>query len=90
MSTVRYVFNEIQQHHDDRRWWRDRIHERIVHPTHASVYPTYNGSISVMDQDWDTLIVLDACRADLFQQVIDLNQFDHYSTVVSNASATME
>lgn len=48
------------------------------------------GGIDVMDQDWDNLIILDACRADYFEQVADLSIFDEYRVVTSKASATPE
>lgn len=41
-----------------------------------------------MEQDWDTLIVLDACRHDLFETVVDIDQFDEYRHVVSLGGAT--
>lgn len=43
-----------------------------------------------MDQDWDVLVVLDACRADLFEEVADIDRFDDYRRVTSLGSATGE
>jgi len=43
-----------------------------------------------MDEDWDTLIVLDACRADLFEQHANLSDFDEYRLEVSRGSTTLE
>jgi hypothetical protein len=43
-----------------------------------------------MAEDWDTLIILDACRADYFEDVADLSVFDKYRVVTSKASATPE
>ncbi len=40
------------------------------------------------DQDWDNLIVLDACRADLFEEVADFDRFDEYRSIQSRASST--
>jgi hypothetical protein len=46
--------------------------------------------IHVMDEDWDNLIVLDACRADLFQDTVDMSMFDDYETVKSAGSNTTD
>lgn len=46
--------------------------------------------IRVMDEDWDNLVVLDACRADLFREEVELGSFSDYRTVTSCASATWE
>jgi len=32
----------------------------------------YGGGIDIMDEDWDTLIILDACRYDTFEEVVDI------------------
>lgn len=85
-----YVFDELRAHYDNREWWRDRFIDRVVRPIHINVYPRRTGSTWVMEQDWDTLIVLDACRADLFESVVDLSLFDAYRQVISPASATKE
>jgi hypothetical protein len=43
-----------------------------------------------MEEDWDTLIVLDACRADSFQSVADLDTYDSYETKISLGSHSSE
>lgn len=43
-----------------------------------------------MDQDWDNLVIFDACRHDLFERVIGTDQFDSYETVTSLGSNTGE
>lgn len=43
-----------------------------------------------MEQDWDTLVVLDGCRFDLFEEVVDLDRYDEYRTYDSAGSATNE
>lgn len=46
------------------------------------------GGIDVFDEDWDTLVVLDACRYDMFESV---NQLDGtLSSQISKGSATTE
>ncbi|WP_281241044.1 hypothetical protein [Haloplanus vescus] len=38
----------------------------------------------MIDQDWDNLLILDACRADMFKAVADTECFDAYETVRSH------
>jgi len=69
---------------------------RLPFTAHAVVqntYATLNGygekdAIRVMDEDWDTLIVLDACRYDLFEEFVDTDAFDSYRRVISIDSNT--
>jgi hypothetical protein len=42
------------------------------------------------DADWDTMVVLDACRADVFREVGLHNKGDQYREVWSAGSATIE
>jgi len=44
----------------------------------------------VLDREWDTLLVLDACRADLFEEIADTDTYDSYERVYSAGSATHE
>lgn len=90
IHAIRYAYREIRENYDDRFWWRDRFLHRIVAPFHLGVYPTREGSVDVMAEDWDTLVVLDACRVDLFEDRVDLTSFDEYRTVTSRGSATQE
>lgn len=87
---LRYAYREIRDHYDDRFWWRDRFLHRIVAPFHLGVYPTRSGSVDVVDAEWDTLVVLDACRADLFEERADTGRYDEYRTETSRGSATQE
>lgn len=80
---------EIRRHYADRSWWRGRLLNRLVRPVQRSVFPGYDG-VKVMEEDWDNLLVLDACREDLFRATVDLSQFDSYRTVTSLGSATGE
>lgn len=88
LDRIRYAIAELRSHYDDQIWWKKRIAQRIVGPIH-SVYPGHDG-IHVMEADWDNLVVLDACRADLFEEVVDRGQFDEYQRVTSQASMTAE
>ncbi|WP_435096243.1 hypothetical protein [Halarchaeum sp. P4] len=65
----RYALSEIRKHGADRTWWRKRF------LTHAvSRYFTGPGrpdADPVVEEDWDHLVVLDACRFDLFEDVYE-------------------
>lgn len=74
----------------DSQWLYRRIQHRLIHPMHKYVYPTYNGVFDVLDADWDSLIILDGCRADLFEERADLSIFDTYRSVKSTGSDSQE
>lgn len=42
-----------------------------------------NDAVRLIEEDWDNLIVIDACRADLFEEVVDTDRFDEYERKVS-------
>lgn len=89
LAKLKYVVREIADNYDDRRWWRHRVNHRVNGPI-QSLYPGYDDSVDVMDEDWDNFVVLDACRADLFEEVVDTTRFDSYETRESHGSATPE
>lgn len=66
VSKLQYGFNELVSNGLDKNWWQGRFRERILRPyfeyTHASPDP------KIPDADWDTLLLLDACRYDLFAE----------------------
>jgi hypothetical protein len=69
---------------------------RLPFTAHATVQRAYaqlNGygekhAVRLMDEDWDNLIVLDACRYDLFEEFVDTDAFDSYRHVISIDSNT--
>lgn len=85
-----HVWGGLRESYDDPFWWRERIFEFLVGPFHTNVYPRRTGSVRVMDEDWDTLVVLDACRADLFAERARVPTYDDYRTVTSRGSTTRE
>lgn len=85
-----YVWNGLRDSYDDPFWWRERVFEFLVGPLHTNVYPGRGDAVRVMDEDWDTLVVLDACRADLFAERAPLLTYDDYRTVTSRGSTTRE
>jgi len=89
----RHAFSEISKNWNSFNWWRNRVFVPFVFGTATRLYPGYPGydeAIHVMEEDWDTMIVLDACRADYFAQVAQIDRFDHYSARVSLGSHSSE
>jgi hypothetical protein len=88
ISKVRYAVGEILEHGSDGDWWRQRFYERVNKP--------YSQRIGKKDEfiyqeDWDNLIILDACRYDLFKETLESNHLPgELSERRSNASATPE
>lgn len=62
---------EIRKHGTDRSWWRKRFLTHIV----ARYYSVFGGTAGtpVIDLDWDNLLILDACRYDLFEKVFRIS-----------------
>ena len=90
IQRINYAFQELQAHFTDKHWWRNRINNRINKPFQQQIYPTYSDAIQVMKEDWDNLIILDGCRADVFEEVVSIDQFDDYRRVKSLGGATGE
>lgn len=62
-----YALEEIRTHWDDLPWWRKRVLTRVVGPYFKSV--RNHQFTPIMERDWDNLVILDACRYDLFEEV---------------------
>jgi len=69
-------------------WIQNRIAVRLIGKIHEQVQDPYKEGIKVIDKDWDNLIILDAARRDLFEEVIDTEMFDTYTTVTSIGSTS--
>lgn len=90
---IRYALSEVKDNYSSLNWWRNRVFIPYVIGTATRFHPRYPGygnAVRVMEEDWDTLIVLDACRADYFQEVADLEQYDEYTTKISLGSHSSE
>lgn len=88
-DTLHTTINEVMTHRSDRSWWADRVRDHIVGPIHTGL-ATWQGTTDVMSQDWDTLIVLDGCRADAFESILQTDRFDSYTHMNSPGSTTPE
>lgn len=89
MSSLKYVVDELRENYDDRLWWHNRLTDRVIAPAHRR-FGSRASAVSVMEEDWDNLFILDACRADLFESVADTEDFDTYQRVTSLGSMTEE
>ncbi|MFC4245640.1 hypothetical protein ACFOZ7_01240 [Natribaculum luteum] len=88
LGKLRYAVDEIAANYDRRTWWQNRTANRIIAPIQAQLHNS--DGIRVLDREWDTLLVLDACRADLFEEVVETETYDSYERVYSAGSATNE
>lgn len=83
---VRTAVREIRENVTDEYWRRERIQDRIVSPILAALHGT--DGVDVIGRDWDNLLVLDACRSDMFESVADVERFDEYESVTSQGSSS--
>lgn len=84
----RYGVSEINEHKGDLHWWRQRVASRIAGPALGVIHG--NEGIDYMERDWDNLLVLDACRADLFEEAFATNRFHEYERVHSPGCSSPE
>ncbi|WP_435076803.1 hypothetical protein [Halococcus sp. AFM35] len=92
---VGYAARELAANADDPEWWRSRLVHRINGPVQRRFADAVRPGIDVLDADWDVFIVLDGCRADLFEEVLGVGAdrggpYDSYRRVRSRASQTGE
>jgi hypothetical protein len=87
LRAASYAYEEVRTHWDDVDWWSNRVQARINGPLQRRFG---EDGIDVVSEDWDTLVVLDACRSDLFEETADVDRFDEYRRVRSPGSATNE
>lgn len=80
------IITEITKNYDNRHWWRERFQERVVSPVLNTLHN--KKGIEVANHDWDNLLVLDACRADMFESVVGTTDYDTYRTVRSQGSSS--
>lgn len=83
-----YAVSEIAEHWREPYWWRLRFASRVAGPVLGSFHG--NEGVDFMERDWDNLFILDACRADLFEEVVDPSQFDVYESIHSLGCSSPE
>ncbi|WP_199712282.1 MULTISPECIES: hypothetical protein [unclassified Halorubrum] len=64
---IKDVFSEIRKHGTDLQWWRKRFLTHVVGRYYELNPPRAD---PLFDQDWDNVLLLDACRYDLFADVL--------------------
>lgn len=79
-----YVLREIARHGTDAQWWRKRFLTHVVSRYYAA-FGTHDAT-PVVAEDWDNLVILDACRYDLFTEVLE----DYPLPGTLSARTTME
>lgn len=93
MLSLYYILSELSENYNDSRWWGGRFNERINIPIQRKISPP-SSATNVLNEEWDVLIIMDACRADMFNEVIGSSKLsNHKRNIVqktSNASATPE
>lgn len=89
LQATQYALSEIRENYDRSTWWRNRLASRVIGPLQQQLY-NGNSAVDVVDESWDVLVVLDACRADLFEEVADLDEYDSFTVRKSAGSATDE
>lgn len=90
---LRHALSEVRDNYRSFNWWRNRVFVRYVLGTLTRLHPRYPGydrAVDVPDEEWDNLFVLDGCRADAFERVVDTGRFDDYRSVVSAGSHSSE
>lgn len=88
LGKLRYATSEIARKGHDPYWWRLRLSSRVAGPVLGKIHD--NTGIDFMAEDWDNLLILDACRADLFEDATNTSRFDEYRTVHSLGCSSPE
>jgi hypothetical protein len=88
LGKLKYAISEIAENGHDPYWWRQRFLARVVGPSLGALYR--NPGEDFIERDWDNLLILDACRADMFEEAIDIDQFDSYERVHSVGCSSPE
>ncbi|SEO22771.1 hypothetical protein SAMN04487948_101208 [Halogranum amylolyticum] len=65
------LLTNLKRHWNDRSWWREIGVPYAVRTAVVQPYFRYLGreeGVAVVDEDWDNLLLLDACRYDMFRE----------------------
>lgn len=88
LGKIKYGLSEIARKGDNPYWWQQRFASRVAGPMLSEVYN--NPGEDFMNLDWDNLLILDACRADMFEEAFDTDSFDEYRRVHSIGCSSPE
>lgn len=85
IDKLKYFYHRIKKHWNDTNWWKETALPYLVGTLFYKIIKGNKGTF-VMNEDWDNLIILDACRYDTFREVTG-SIVDHR---ISRGSATSE
>lgn len=90
LSNLRRAIDNPQLFIDEFTRRYNDLYTQVNHKTQNIFYThsKWEGGFRIVEQDWDNLIILDACRADLFEDIVDINEFDSYAQKESIDSNT--
>lgn len=83
-TKLKHVLNVVRKRYKDPYWWRRETSRYIFEIYYKKIKG--NDGIYVLDEDWDNLIILDACRFDVLKQVLG----DKVDYRISRGSTTLE
>lgn len=64
-----YALKAIRRNWSNPHWWPVVFNNQIVGRFHSLIRDS--DGVSIVDEDWDNLLILDGCRYDLFQEVYE-------------------
>jgi len=62
---VRTVLSNLRKNYKNIIWWRDLFLRKLIFP----LLFRHNNGIYILQEAWDSLIILDACRYDVFEEI---------------------
>jgi hypothetical protein len=81
-------FDELSKNYDNKHWWRNVVLiSNILGPISSLKYESGD---NYLNKDWDNLIIFDACRADMFEEEFNVDEFDDYEVRQSPGSSSIE
>ena len=83
-AKLSHIFKVIRTNYKDFYWWRTEI-LRYVFEIYSKKWKGNNG-IYVLEEKWDNLIILDACRYDVLKEVMG----ERIGYRISRGSSTLE
>ncbi len=91
---ISVVETNIRKHWNDPGWWRDIALPFAARTLLVQPYFEYISSIDgvdIMSEDWDNLVILDACRYDMFEELHQLpGELEHRRSKGSNTAEFLE
>jgi len=88
ISKLKYYFSQLKAHWKDWTWYYFQFENHILSILYKH---KKNQGLYIMEQEWDNLIILDACRYDIFEKYVDhLGIKGELRKVISRGSSTTE